>query len=60
MNKIILLFILIRHGINPLSKCDKVKDKLCRLTDKELYWISIKFGDNLRLIMEMERIDETI
>lgn len=54
MKRIILLFILIRHGINPLSKCEKIKGKLCRLTDKELYWISIKFGDNLRLIMEKE------
>lgn len=54
MNKIILLFILIRHGINPLSKCKNVKNKLCRLTDKELYWISRKFGDTLRLIMEKE------
>ena len=56
MNKIILLFILIRHGINPFSKCENVRDKLHRLTDKELYWISRKFGDNLRLIMKKENL----
>ena len=41
-----LLFILIKHGISPLSKTKNAKYKIHRLTNDELYWIEDKFGTN--------------
>ena len=47
MKQLKLLFILIKHGINPLSKTKNAKYKIHRLTNGELYWIEDKFGTNI-------------
>lgn len=47
MKQLKLLFIFIKHGINPFCKSYKVKHKYYKLTDNDLVWIRDNFGDTM-------------
>lgn len=49
MKYIKLLFILLKHGINPFSKFGKNAYKLNRLTNKDKIWIINNFNSYAKL-----------